>query len=475
MKTLIFQLLLAIVSSAAWSSAEPLSRAQAVARALEANPDVKKAGENLSKLRGYVTEARADALPEIKILGQWTKFRDPSILNSGSFDSFPPEFIDQLKPVPTALWDGYATLKQTLWSFKVGKALKAARLATESGDEEIRRVRQAVALLAIQAYNEHVLSLERVRVAGNAVRQKEMQLETTRNRRASGVATDLDVLRFEVDLENTRAQLLAQEGAAELARGRLNAVLVRPIGSPIEPTDRLEYVEVTVSPEQAVAAAWSHRPEVKQVDLEERIRGFAVGIARADMRPSLDFNGTFGWSTRKTSNFFESDFQRWSAGAVLTIPVFDGWRTAGKVAQAQADKNKVTQDRIALENQIRLEARDAVDRLSVARKVLGAAELNLRQAQKALEMIQANYKYGAATLLDVIDAQAAQTQADSNRIQALFAHANARAMLRFVMAQDPLDPPPDLDPSPVVIPAESSRHLPTGVSNPTPTGTGTKP
>jgi HAE1 family hydrophobic/amphiphilic exporter-1 len=453
--------LLALTLLPASVGAEPLSRAQAVARALEANPDVKKAGENLNKLRGYVTEARADALPDIKVIGQWSKFRDPSILNSGSFDNFPPEFVDQLKPRPTALWDGYATLKQTLFNFKVGKALKAARLATDSGNEEIHRVQQAVALLAIQAYNEHVLSLERVRVAGYAVRQKEKQLETTRNRRASGVATDLDVLRFEVDLENARAQLLAQEGAAELARGRLNAVLVRPIGSPIEPTDRLEYIEVTVSPEEAVAAAWAHRPEVKQVDLEEQIRGFAIGIAKADMRPSLDFNGVFGWSTRKTENFFEHDFQRWNAAIVLTVPVFDGWRTAGKVAQAQADRNRVVQDRIALENQIRLEARDAVDRLTVAKKVLGAAELNLRQAQRALEMIQANYQFGAATLLDVIDAQAAQTLADSNRIQALFAHAQARATLRFVMAQDPLDPPVE-DGSPAVVPAVPKTTPDTG-------------
>ena len=51
-------------------------------------------------------------------------------------------------------------------------------------------------------------------------------------------------------------------------------------------------------------------------------------------------------------------------------------------------------------------------------------------------------RIGAATLLDVIDAQAAQTLADSNHLQALYAHANARAMLRFVMAQDPLDPTP---------------------------------
>ena len=422
-------------------AADPLSRAEAVRLALAANPDVKKAEENMNRLHGFVTEARADALPEVKAFGQWTHFRDPSFLNSPSFDNFPPEFIDQLKPVPASLWDGYATLKQTLWSFKVGKAIKAAKLATASGDEEIRRVQQAVALLAVQAYNDYLLGLERVRVAKQAVMQKEKQLETTRNRRAAGVATDLDVLRFEVDLENARVQQLSDEGLADLGRGRLNAVLVRPIGAPVEPTDRLEYVAMDISPEEAVADAWSRRPEVKQVDLEERIRDYAIGIARANGLPTLDFNGSFGWSTRKTSNFFTSDYQKWAAGFVLTVPVFDGWRTSGKVAQARAERNMVAQTKVALENQIRLEAKDAVDRLSVARRVLQATELNVKQAHKALEMVEANYKFGAATLLDVIDAQAAQTVADSNRIQALYVHANARAKLRFVMARDPLDPP----------------------------------
>ena len=95
----------------------------------------------------------------------------------------------------------------------------------------------------------------------------------------------------------------------------------------------------------------------------------------------------------------------------------------------------------AIENQIRLEAKDAVDRLAVARSILEAAELNVAQAQKASDMTQANYQHGAATTLDVLDAQAALTLAESNRLEALFEHANARATLRYVMARDPLDSP----------------------------------
>ena len=86
-------------------------------------------------------------------------------------------------------------------------------------------------------------------------------------------------------------------------------------------------------------------------------------------------------------------------------------------------------------------------RLSIQRVTLLASVMlgvlavvpSTTQAQKALDMTQANYSLGAATPLDVLDAQAALTLAESLRLEALYAHANARAVLRWVMGRDPLD------------------------------------
>jgi hypothetical protein len=75
------------------AAAEPLSRAQAVAFALERNPDVKKSVEDMARLRGLITEARADALPDVTLLASSNRYRDPSLLNSSSFDAFPPESL----------------------------------------------------------------------------------------------------------------------------------------------------------------------------------------------------------------------------------------------------------------------------------------------------------------------------------------------------------------------------------------------
>jgi HAE1 family hydrophobic/amphiphilic exporter-1 len=427
------------VAAAAPGAAEPLSRAEAVARALERNPTVLRSLADRDGLRGRAREARADALPEVSVYGTFLRYQDPGFFNSPNIDEFPPEILQAFRPIASNLWDGYASVRQTLWSFSLGKAIRAARYATHLGDENVRSARQDVALRAIFAYNAHLLALEQVEVGEKVVRQKEKQLEMSKNRRGAGVATDLEVLRFEVDLANARTTLLRLRGAADLARGDLNAVMVEPTDRAIEPTDALEFRDTPADQPQVLREAIASRPEVQAVAWNEKIYDEAIGIYKADMQPRLDLSGAYGWSVRETPNFFGSNYKKWSLAVTLKIPVFDGWRTAGKVAQARADRAKVAQDRVALETLIDLEAKQAVDRLRVAASVFRSAELNVAQARKALDMTEANFRLGAAITLDVLDAQAALTQAEFNRVEALAAHANARAGLRYVMGQDPLE------------------------------------
>ncbi|HYU43771.1 MAG TPA: TolC family protein [Vicinamibacteria bacterium] len=435
--------------------AQTLSRAEAVALAVANNPEVRKSQQALLSLRGQGREALADALPEVNVYGIGTRYRDPSLLNSSSFDAFPPELRTALRPIPQNLFDGTAQLKQTLFSFKLGRAVRAARYGISMGEEQAKSVTRAVALDTIRAYNDYLLDLEKVKVADKSVRQRETHVEMARNRRAAGVATELEVLRLQVALENQRAVFERTRGEADLARGVLNAAMVRPIDAPVEPSDRLLRQDFDVPLETIVQEALANRTEVKAAEVAVRVYDEFVGVVRAENRPHLDLLANWGYSVRRPENFFSSDYTKWNAGITLTVPVFDGFRNAGKVAQARARREQAAQDRIALENQIRLAAKQARDALATAGRVLAAADLNVTQAQKALDMTQANYTLGAATPLDVLDAQAALTLAESLRLEALYEHANARATLRWVMGRDPLDPPPPVASTPTTTKAGS--------------------
>jgi HAE1 family hydrophobic/amphiphilic exporter-1 len=170
-----------------------------------------------------------------------------------------------------------------------------------------------------------------------------------------------------------------------------------------------------------------------------QIRDKLVEVTQADMKPRVEFDGAYGFNVRRPRNLFNVDFTRWSAMVTATVPLFDGRRTAGRVAQLQADRDVVSQRLAALENQVRLAAQAAWDTLTLAVRTMKAADLNVTQARRAVEMTEANYKLGAATPLDVVDAQQALAQAENIRNQALYTHANGRASLSFVMGRDPLN------------------------------------
>ena len=285
-------------------------------------PTCGRAPQDLARLRGLVTEARADALPELSVLGSGTRFRDPSLLNSPSFDNFPPEFVEQLKPVPAQpLRRLRALLKQTLFSFKLGQAIKAARLgrSVRPGGDPARAAGGGAPGRA---------GLQRLRARasrGCAWRRRPCARRRTssrpaRNRRAAGRRHRARRAALRGRPRERRAQLLRCGGRGRAGARRLNAVMVRPIDAPIEPTDDLAL------PGHERARSSRRWPR----GLGQPPRGAAGGPGTsasaaswwASRRPKAPEPRVHGQLTAgpcaKPGNFFESDFPRWSAGVVLT-------------------------------------------------------------------------------------------------------------------------------------------------------------
>src|SRR5262245_27178666 len=264
--TALLSVFLAIAASSP-SEAQQLSRAQAVAQALGANPQVKESLEQVALLEGKITEARADALPDVSWNTTAMRSRDPGLLNSPNFDRFPPEFRVALSPLPANAFATTADFRQTLFSFKLGKAIDAARVAHNAGEQEVRRARQTTTLDVVRAYNQLLYTRERLRVAQENVSSRQSHLEFARNRRAAGAATELEVLRAEVDVENQRAEQLRAENEVAAARATLNTLMFRPTGTAIEPTDALTVVATSVSFDDAVKEALAARPELATLRL----------------------------------------------------------------------------------------------------------------------------------------------------------------------------------------------------------------
>ena len=148
--------------------AEPLSRAQAVARALEANPDILRSLADHDELHGRAQRgAGRRAARDQRLRAAFRRYRDPGFLNSPNFDQFPPEL--HRRPSgrsPTNLWDGYASAQADALELQLGKAIRAAQLRDAPRRREHPAARTRPWRCApILAYNDYLLALERVKVA----------------------------------------------------------------------------------------------------------------------------------------------------------------------------------------------------------------------------------------------------------------------------------------------------------------------
>jgi len=418
-----------------------LTLEQAVALALERHPQVLIARERVDAFKGKYKEVRADALPFLKLNGSGMRWRDPSFLNSPSFDKIPAEFRDALQVAPANLFDYNLSISQPLYtSGKVGTALKLAGLESEGVGVDRDRAEQDTRLRVIRAFYDLLLAQGRLDVARETVREREKSLEIVRARFKAGVATEVDVLRSQVSLANAQPELIRAENGVRQARTGLNNLLVRPLDFPTEAVGRLAFkAPAPKSLEEVVRHAYQYRPELVRARINEREAEDHKKLASAENRLRLDFNGQYGVNARLPSDLVNREFTRFMFTVSVGLPLFDGGRRSGLLQQAIANRKMAELTRIDIENSVRLEAQTAIDELSRAEKTVEAASLNVKEAERVLAMMQNNYRYGAATTLDVLQAETALSVARWTLLQGLYDHTLARAQLRWVMGLDPVE------------------------------------
>jgi outer membrane protein len=267
--------------------------------------------------------------------------------------------------------------------------------------------RQDVALNTVKAYYD-ILWAERYHgLVTETQMQKKLHAQMALMRYQNGVATEVDLLRSEVAVANSAPDVVRAENAVRQARALLNYYLGRPLDHATELASdfqQKEWEEINLLEREREALR--RRPEMARPRTAERIASAQLELAQAESQ-RVDFSSSYGMSARLPENLSDRRFTRWIAGVNFTLPLFDCFKRSGMAAQAVANQRAVRLEREKLEQQIRLDIQQGLDELKAAAETIAAARANVSQAEKVLNMMQDNYKYGAATTLDILDAQTA--------------------------------------------------------------------
>jgi len=407
-----------------------LTLAEALALADAQNKDIQKAREYRRKVQGRYLEERAAALPQVTISSSASRASDESqkAFGGGLFEEF--DF-----PVSQTLYAAEVGVSQALFTWgQVGAAIRAAREGIAMAEDQLDIYRQAVVRDVSAAYYNVLLAKELHALATQNLELKQRHLDEARRKYEAGLATDYDVLAWEVDVQNARPAVIRADNAIRAARERLRFL----VGLEGQEVDALGGLDASVGPfpeyGPSLEVARRNRPEITDLEHQEGIARELVKIYGAGNKPRLDFKGGLGWRYQDIGGG-SADGLAWSAGVYLTFPAYDGGRTAGKVMQAQSDLATLGIEKARLLDSIALQVRQSVDAVQEAGLIVEALSGTVTQADRLLYMAEKGFEYGAMTRLDIDDAQLNLLRAKSNLTQARHDYLVASVTLEWVMGR----------------------------------------
>jgi len=276
-----------------------------------------------------------------------------------------------------------------------------------------------VVFAAKQSYYDLLLAQSALAVTREAVSSIEKHVERVRALYQNGMVSRYDLLRAEVQLSNLQPQLIRMQNAVDLSRQAFNMALNRKLEAPVTLSDSMEYFTVEIDSASLVAKALDLRPEYRSLALRQKMVEKAKLISYSSYQPTVALFSDYSYS--KGSGFSSGDEwnKNWDLGVSASWPLFDGGSGLGKIKEARANARQLHLVKQQVEDWIRLEVSAGYLTLKASEKTIFSQQLSVGQAEEALKIAKARYESGQATNLDVLDAQLALTQAQTNRIQAV--------------------------------------------------------
>lgn len=262
------------------------------------------------------------------------------------------------------------------------------------------------------------------------VQALEEQTRITDKQYELGAVALTDVLASRTQLESTRASIPALRQQLAEVRNRL-AIFLGQLPSE-QDAATLDLAALTLPQEVPLSVPSElarQRPDVRAAEALLHQASANVGVATANMYPSLTISGSYGSQAARSGDLFKAATEVWSVAGGLTAPIFRGGELLSRKRAAVAAYDQA----FANYQQVVLEAfgdvADSLHALDNDALALQSRNAALESADKNLDLVQKSYRAGAVGYLNVLDAQRQQQTAKIEFIAARAARYSDTAAL----------------------------------------------
>ena len=282
--------------------------------------------------------------------------------------------------------------------------------AVQAAQAEMRRTDLEITDSVIRLYYGALLARQLHQVGEDTLARMAVTLELTESlyKNGAGKVNKTDYLDNVVMVETIRttvAELARNEAAAE-------AALAYTMGLPWNATVRPSEEEVPYRPfagnlEELVSAAYEFNPDWAKLEAGLKALEGAVSTARSGYYPKVALTGELHrwWNSYTDGVATSQNKVGWTLGVGAEIPIFDGFLTRNKVAEALARVARLKEEKFLLRDGIGLQIRELFLGLDAASKTYQAANRAMTAARENRDLTSRAYQNELVDTEKVIRAQ----------------------------------------------------------------------
>ena len=410
---------------------------EAIDYALSNNPDLQIMQEKIILAKAQLGIALSSFYPSIKTRLSYEHSANPSRafgmiiaqrrLNfSPSTDFNNPGGTDNYRPEITA---SYSLFRGGQDYFKS----KAARLDIEVATLEKAALRNQLVQMISSTFYAYLASLEADKIALRSITAVENELKQSRIRYQAGSNLRSDVLSLQVQLAEAQDNKIQTRHAIEIAHTSLKQLLGLTANQAfkINTSTAWDLPKIDQSFTQLLQVAMQHRPEIKAANKSVDIAQQRLNAARGAYLPKADAYLSYGSNSKDLE--FSSNSDNVTAGVIIEMDVFSGFRDQQTIKQAQHTvaiaQNTAKSTQLSIENAVKSAHLNVLEALARVKVTLTAIEA----AEEALRLVKDQREAGTATITRYIEAKVARDTSYARNIAARFDALQAEAALNQAM------------------------------------------
>jgi outer membrane protein len=403
-----------------------LTLADAEKMAFAHNPNISIA-HLLQLAQEQVTrEARAGELPDAHADLTAVGAHDNSRLTAGALNN----------PVVYNRAAAGLTIRQLMTDFGRTHNLVLNAQSTAKAQLETERATVDDITLAVdQAFYQALTAQQLLKVAQQTVATRQATGEQIGALTSQKLRSTLDLSLANVQVSQAQLLVLDAQNSAQAAMASLNAILGSEADEQYDLVDETPH-DPKLAPANAddlVQLAFRSRPDLAALnDHSLAARQFA-SAERDLMRPTISALAAVGGTPVRADQIQSSWYG--AVGANVSIPLFNGFEYSARAKEADLRAKAASEQVRNLRDMVARDVRSAVLNAQIAFQRIGVTQQLLDQASTALELAQARYKVGLSGIVELTQAQLAQTQAQIEFTNARYAYQTALAVVRYQTGQ----------------------------------------